>query len=325
MVSRGLAWFSRQIPSEGFSDLSQGRAGETEVPHSDQWVDNIGHNDSYRPDKFNRVNVLKGKNSRGDYTKIIEELYQQDEAFYESKMPIHNATYEAGRYTYQYPSGFENAHTENKAIAIRRIETIAADYYVTIQIVSPLDDNGDTCSGQFNVLLPSSYSLHECMSAINLESRKSLVIYKGAAPVAEEKAELVFQYDMSCFLKVRLRNMTKDATRAFQFGPNTNDDFLALLNVPLANRERLLGTVAPELTFPNVWDRKNLFLHASFVSNTTANYLGRGGEFYEVLGKIYQYDGQKYFYIETSFDGYNRVPLYHENFVLELAFILDSK
>jgi hypothetical protein len=68
----------------------------------------------------------------------------------------------------------------------------------------------------------------------------------------------------------------------------------------------------------------DIFLHASFVSNSTSGYLGRGGEFYPKPSKIYPDDGQSFFYIETSLDGHNRVALPYDNFILELSFIIDS-
>jgi hypothetical protein len=76
--------------------------------------------------------------------------------------------------------------------------------------------------------------------------------------------------------------------------------------------------------FENVWDRKTLFLHASFVTNTTSGYLGRGGEFYPKPSKMYRHDNRPDFFVETSLDGYHPVKLPYENWILELSCILDA-
>jgi hypothetical protein len=55
---------------------------------------------------------------------------------------------------------------------------------------------------------------------------------------------------------------------------------------------KLMNAEIPEMAtyidnpkFTNVWDRKALFLHTTFVSDTRAGYLGRGGEFYRKPSK----------------------------------------
>jgi hypothetical protein len=95
----GLAWFAQQVPSEGFSDIGEGRVGEKEIPHSDQWIrSEDDRRVNYRPDQFNRKQVLKGKNRRTETTVMIEEIYQSDEC--EINKEMHNATYENRRFVY---------------------------------------------------------------------------------------------------------------------------------------------------------------------------------------------------------------------------------
>jgi hypothetical protein len=78
--------------------------------------------------------------------------------------------------------------------------------------------------------------------------------------------------------------------------------------------------------FPNVWDRRDLYIHASFVNYTAYGYLGRDGEFYPKPSKIYQFDFQPMqFYFEVSFDGMRPVVLPYEKFEVELSFIIDDK
>jgi hypothetical protein len=101
-----------------------------------------------------------------------------------------------------------------------------------------------------------------------------------------------------------------------------DDDFWRLMNAEAP--EGLASEFGFQHVFKNVWDRKTLFLHASFVTDTTAGYLGRGGEFYPKPSKMYRHGNYSDFFIETSLDGYHKVPLPYENWIIELSLILDA-
>jgi hypothetical protein len=115
-------------------------------------------------------------------------------------------------------------------------------------------------------------------------------------------------------------------------------NFWEMLNVPLANRAafcvaQVNGGAAPAAAppatwdFKGVWDRKveHLFFHASFVNHTQFNYLGQSGDFYPKPSKIYTADNLPMdFYFWVSLDGMNPISLPYEDFLVELAFIIDS-
>jgi hypothetical protein len=83
---------------------------------------------------------------------------------------------------------------------------------------------------------------------------------------------------------------------------------------------------AMDHSFPEVWNRKELFIHGSFVTSSAQGYLGRGGEFYTQPNKVYYTDfPTKQFYLEVSFDGYTPVQLPYENFIVELIFMIDEE
>jgi hypothetical protein len=126
--------------------------------------------------------------------------------------------------------------------------------------------------------------------------------------------QLLWTYENS-----RVRIKLSDETATFRI--NATDSFWHLLNQPDGDAFQFSR---PIFDFPNVWNRKNLFIHASFVTNTTAGYLGRDNEFYSKLSKIYQADSNPNFYFELSFDGMRKIELPYENFIVELAFILDD-
>jgi hypothetical protein len=326
-VNRGLAWFSRQVPSIGPDDTGQGRVGETEIPHSDQWNDSSEprHKDKYKPYKFNRINVMKDKNSKGSSTKLIEELYQQQEHS-DDRKTIHNSYYASGSYHYRYPTGYLNSHNVNKAISLRRFECSPNDYIVTVRLGGLGTIGTDTITVPwvtFSTFIPSSYSLAEALSAIRIESRKWLLCYKDGTLVPTLQAEVVFEISGDNSVKMELVETTTNTKLMFSLTFGQMEQFLNLMNVPLESRTEYAVDVY-ELIFRNVWNRKQLFIHASFVTNTTGGYLARHKEFYPNLSKVYEDDGQSEFSLELSYDGYHRVELLYENFTLELSFILDS-
>jgi hypothetical protein len=169
-----------------------------------------------------------------------------------------------------------------------------------------------------SIQIPTSYSLQEALSAIGVH-------WKG---LAGNTTTLQFTYDgrtveMSMFdtsnnpLVFEIKD-PKDVGHDHE-----TDAFFQMLNVEGAPTFSDY-TLKSSYTFRNVWNRKDLFLHASFVSNTTAGYLGRSGEFYPKPSKIYPLTDETNFTIELSFDGHNKTTLHHENFMLELCFILDT-
>jgi hypothetical protein len=105
---------------------------------------------------------------------------------------------------------------------------------------------------------------------------------------------------------------------------SADPDFFKVMNYN-GDRSAMLGEKT-KWEFHNVWNRKDLFIHASFVNYSSFNYLGRNGEFYQKPSKIYDFAHQPIgFYFQISFDGMHFTELYYENFIVELCMILDSK
>jgi hypothetical protein len=320
-MSNGLAWFATQVPTEGFSDVNEGRVGETEIPHSDQWVvPPEKDSGKYRPDKFNRKHVIKNNNKTDGMSKtLIEEIYQGSE-YSDNKSP-HNATYESGRYVFQYPSSWQSSNSINKMIAVRRIDTTPRGFFLDfdIQLKFPSEQEEDPWHvTPISVQIPATYSLQEALSTVKITFDRF-----------REKGDdyyMVFYYTPNSHRTV----LGFNGPKKWKITPRseTNDDLLKLLNYPLEKKSEFYDhEFTMSFAFRNVRPRENrdIFLHASFVSNSTSGYLGRHGEFYPKPSKIYPDDGQSFFFIETSLDGHNRVALPNENFILELTFIIDGQ
>jgi hypothetical protein len=107
----------------------------------------------------------------------------------------------------------------------------------------------------------------------------------------------------------------RHADDGFQFLFNVSDDALQDVYAGLDH-----------WSFPAVWDRKTIFVHASFVNNASFHYLGTDGEFYTTPSKIYYqtFTGND-FEIFLSTNGVSPLPLPWQEFSIELSFIIDRK
>jgi hypothetical protein len=315
----GLAWFARQVPSEGFSDIGEGRVGEKEIPHSDQWIkpeQSTESKGSYRPDKYNKRQVMKGKNKQNETDIAIEEIYQSNE--WEVCKYHHNATYNNGRYEYSYPNAFQMSRSVNKSIAVRRIESKARSYYLDFN----LETANPAAEKNIQVNIPASFRIDQACEAISTE-------INSAFAASEVTFQIYYSPDDN---RVRMSNykLVDRARVPVQFKIHRvgeNDDLLKLFNFPLKNKDAFYSpnsNYTLERVFTNVWNRETLFIHASFVTYTLSGYLGRDGEFYTQPSKIYPDDRQTYFTLHASLDGDHTVELPYENFIVELTFIIDS-
>jgi hypothetical protein len=239
MVSKGLAWFSHQIPTEGFSDVSEGRINKQEIPHSDQWLPTIGHNDSDRPDTFNRKNVMKDRNGRGVSLIIVEEIYQSGEYRLEGGVGLHNAQYQAGRFIYESPANWINAGTVNRTIALRRCDVKARNYNFGMKYKI---DDGATYS--IFASITSDMSIHDAMNEIARQ------MYKGANKPVGIKILGVYVLNTAVIT-------TGDNNHKITL-IQVDDEFWELLNVEPARRENYTGQNETEILFPNVWNRTDL-------------------------------------------------------------------
>jgi hypothetical protein len=306
MVSKGLAWFSHQIPTEGFSDLDQGRLGKTEIPHSDQWIGTIGQsNGSYRPDEFNRKNTMIDKNGRGVSKILVEDIYSATECFEDNG--IHNAKYENGKYVYDSPANWANAATKNRTIALRRCQILARAYYVTITFEVDYPDE-------------TEYIEYECDANIAAEDSMSdalQIIARAMQKATAKRSTFWSVYDnVKCEGKIGING----ENTKFRF-KEANQDFTMLFNDD--NGDMILYW-KHTLTIGTLWNRKDLFIHASFASNTAGGYRCRDGEFYTSPSKQYKVEYPiSTFYLETSFNGVDKAPLPYENWFVELSFIID--
>jgi hypothetical protein len=302
-----------------------------------------------REAKQNRSNVINDRDGKNVSKFIMEDIYQTrwcvkpdiPNQTIKNNNP-HNGTYSLGRYMFDSPSPWFNSPTLNKAIALRRIDCPAGDYNFSITIKQTIIVSGTKMPNPLVVMLEfhfeASQSITEALSTMCLTINNTIndVLKNGGTLYGNTndylRASYVYENDTS--------------TVSFKwspYAPSTSRDILLeiddlgygfsqLFNIhPQVNEADLkidfpIGSTIKSWEFKNVWNRKNLFIHASFVTYTAYHYLGRSGEFYTKPSKIYDFNfGQQQFWFQVSFDGANFVELPYENFIIELALILDAR
>ena len=119
-----------------------------------------------------------------------------------------------------------------------------------------------------------------------------------------------------------------DANNDFDTCFNVSNNAIAADHADYINT-RELGITKPEnnyrtpiYRFSNVWNRRYCFIHASFVSGTSFNYLGRSGDFHPKPNKMYRAIGSTIdFTLSISYNGYTPIRTNEISFIVELAYI----
>jgi hypothetical protein len=225
---------------------------------------------------------------------------------------FHRAEYLRGRWVYDFPPNWASNNTQNKAIAVRRIETPARSYCFDLVVtVTTNIDGGDLPHNdtyRISCTIPSDYTLEEALSTM-------IQLLKKVSNLGWS-----FTYDENNTVNIDC------AGGLWYADTGTGIEFWQLMNVSTVNPISRDPTNPNRIIFRNVWNRRVLFIHASFVTSSSQGYLGRGGEFYTQPNKLYYADfPSRQFYLEVSLDGYHPVPLPNENFIVELVFMIDEQ
>ena len=84
-------------------------------------------------------------------------------------------------------------------------------------------------------------------------------------------------------------------------------------------------TTGQSVEFPNLWSRSDIFVHASFVSGTSFQYLGRNGDFFPKPSKMWSFTGNSTeFQMWLTQDGKKPIDVKDVSFIVELTFIYSN-
>jgi hypothetical protein len=171
--------------------------------------------------------------------------------------------------------------------------------------------------------------IEECLSAIVSVVNNDIARQKPDEQTKWPTMEWAYDYGVHVAGLIFVKpTATTDAFEYIFDISKAEEAFWQFFNVAPDDRARYVTSTRATgvYGFPNVWNRRDLYIHASFVNYTAYGYLGRDGEFYPKPSKIYQFDWQPMqFFFEVSYDGMTPVKLPYERFEVELSFIIDDK
>jgi hypothetical protein len=328
------------------NDTFQGREHAQFVPISDQWgaspdlpmVAQTNHRHrfkyeipdapevhvkkSHKPENYHRKNALTDSNGRAVSTEIVEDIFHSWEGIPGSTHPNpHNARYDNGKYYFDYPASWANSNTVARAVSLRSISMIpvALSFYMHLMFESedpPIPAHEIT----IYIDIPEKYSIDQALSAICKTVNKvvpqgfpSKLCYSWSA---DENRALLF-----------LRNLNGGEPDGEMTIMDAADQFWQLFNVADPDMRDDLLAQTEVWKFPACWDRKNIMVHASFVTNSSFHYLGTNGEFYTQPSKIYyqNYVQGSSFEVFLSTNGFSPIALFYQDFSIELSFLIDRK
>ena len=291
--------------------------------------------------KSNISKIISGKPDRGLNKYMLEQVFFSESCFNQNEYNPQNARFIDGKYYFDLPDFWYNNLSNNKAIALRKIdlraETLNLQMNITIkrQVAGAGQPGSKTI--QVGVVVQPNMSSFSILQ--NICRQVNVAISQNGrskwASNPEKTVELtpMFNYETSTatiemkriydvnpethYFSIQISDLNKDAEFFFK---TKNADLPAYIDCTTASD----GTKKYE--FANVWNREFLFVHASFVNGTSFNYLGRSGEFYPKPSKMYRFGGSsQQFYFELSYDGRTPIKDRIGVFTIDLAFIYHDK
>jgi hypothetical protein len=318
------------------NDLFQGREDAKFIPLSDQWATQMpqlpegafkGYSPpddpspkikkSHRPEHYHRKQVMNDNNGKGVSTEIVEDVFHSWEAWGDHPNP-HNSRMDMlqGKYWFDYPPSWLNSNTVARAVSLRSISVPALPLSFSMELRFQFD--GITTDVTIFISVPAKYTIDQAMSAIAKTVNRVLPAQFPSqlcyAWLLEDNQAQLFLRDKDGLVPtghLQIRHVDV----GFQFLFNIANDELPDVYAALDHWE-----------FTNVWDRKKIFVHASFVNNSSFHYLGTDGEFYTTPSKIYHQNitGND-FEVYLTTNGYTPIPLPYQDFSIELSFLIDRK
>lgn len=244
--------------------------------------------------------------------------------------------YRNGKYYFQFPSLWFNSTCNNKSVALRSIDIKQDPPSFKIDEFAIIYETGDKTYKRV-VLSGNTPYIYQNFSTTSIEEILQTlagVVNDSISNSADEDIKnncVCNWYYFSTERKASLHIIRSDdiLKRAYlslklDVRYSAKSDFTEIFNTDstfVLNNENNPYT----LTFENVWNRKDCFIHASFVNGTSHNFLGKSGEFYMKPSKMYAYNGNSTeFFFEISYDGITPINKRFASFIIQLAFIYNN-
>jgi hypothetical protein len=328
-------------------------------------IKSIANNNANPEGIQNQQNIIKGRDGVNMLKQVIEDVFLSRQTTFPDNdgnydpdnngIPNpHKSYYVDGKYFFNFNEHWATMPGFNKAIGLRRIDAHPNAYNFTLNMIirkwtmlgfaiSPLTDTFVDIRFELNIVIKTTDTIEDALSTIaltgnnaiqdQLRNKVGIATYQPWA----DWPKIVPTYN-AFHNEAYINWLTTPATNhiAYEIEPTVMDpDFFYMFNVPNVDFNTYLGykRVCTQASpwafwyFENVWDRRFLYIHASFVQYTNAQLLGEAGEWYPKPSKIYEFNtssgGQ--FWVAVSFDGFSIVKLPYEHWKISLAFIANDK
>lgn len=256
--------------------------------------------------------------------------YDTFDAIYTSFDLSVNEKYDAGQgYPFDYPLQWLRDASMNKRIAIRRLTFTPSSHAIRLELISTL---GSTSSSK-SILIPNNI---EITNADNLVKVLAGMSMKFSMDIEEYNYHLWYNYDSNTN-HLNLAFSDNIFSYHFQFkdpdeyqGDDGNpvypniDELLKFLNQDLTNENRnILLNPSVSKEFNEVWNRDEVFFHASFFTSKS-KFIGISGDFYMTHTVLYPPPtNESTFYIRTTTNGSKNILIRHCVFMVQLVFIVN--
>ena len=275
--------------------------------------------------------LINGREGRGVNRYMLEEVYFSKTAEQASEyLNPQNARYESatGRWYFNFPDMWYNNLSTNKAIGLRKIDIIAKPLHLmfTVRLTQWTADGFKSWSCSVSYPVPANMPTQELLNGLGHH------VTTGFGKGVELAMDAWSEYDYTTGHLILGLTPTLGDMNHYSFTiTNMNQDMRTFLGSRFDTlsgeeppTEQAAGTMA--WSFDNIWNRQFAFVHASFVTGTSFNYLGRSGEFYPSPSKMYPAShSSQQFYFEISFDGMHPVKFNDLMFFIDLAYIYYDK
>ena len=236
-------------------------------------------------------------------------------------------------YPFDYPTRWLNDPSQNKRIAIRRLDVTPSSHSFTLTVSArKINDQSTTIlfSKTSTIDVTHEDSLIKVLNAMCLAfseaSKDDPDITQGLTYEYDVKTnKLVFKFldynALACSFSIEA-GKTNDS-RGFN---DEIKDFLMFLNQPVNEESRAkLQNDTITKVFEEVWSRDRIHFHASF-STSRRKFIGKRGDFYQTLTLLYPPPtNESTFYIRFTSNGMKNILIRHCEFDIQLCFIVNYK
>ena len=220
-------------------------------------------------------------------------------------------------YRFKMPEVWSSARSSKKSIAIRKIEWLPQNEYLSFGLV--IENQTDKSKNTFicSLVIPERTPTTDTLVRIVEEfdkwkTRNSLSLELCTEYSGSSLHMYVYSNDNEDVYKIKICDGLDES--------KCSESFNRIFNQPLTTFKDL----SEELIYEGVWDRSSmLHFHASFIPFDNYQYLGELGDLWQNPVIYQDPNGSPLFNIWITTDLKNRIPILHETFIFRFSFIID--